>query len=180
MNRELTFREKFMLLVLILIVIILGYYKLILEPINEQIAEYNENTSLEQMELVTELARVSKMKKMEAAVEKIRESGDAKPIPSYNNSKNLMVELHRILSFSDGYSLDNTGGTSTEDYIVLRPISLEYKTSTYAQSRSIIDALCSSKYMNKISDLSITMSSNKGGGVQTTMVITYFEVKGDN
>lgn len=176
MNRELTFREKFMLLVLILIVIVLGYYKFILEPINEQIADYNENTSLEQMELVTELARASKMKKMEASLEKIRESGDAKPIPAYNNSKNLMVELNNILSFSSTYSLDNTGGTSTEDYIVLRPISLEYRTSTYAQSRAIIDALCNSEYMNKISDLNITMASGNGRGVQTTMVITFFEV----
>lgn len=35
MNRELTGREKVMLLILSVLVMALGYYKLILEPIND-------------------------------------------------------------------------------------------------------------------------------------------------
>lgn len=177
MNRELTGREKGMLLFLIILVIVLGYYKLLLEPINDQIASYRENTSQEQMELTTEMVRLQQMKKMEESVARLRQSGEAKPIPSYNNSKALMVELHRILAAAKDYSLDFSAGTLDEDYIVLRPIALTFTTASYAQSRAIIDALSGSEYLNKISDLTIQIKKENTSEVETSMVITYFEVR---
>lgn len=97
MNRELTGREKVMLLILSVLVMALGYYKLILEPINDQVAAYRDSTEQEQTELTTELVRAEQLKKMESAVAELRQRGDVKPIPAYDNSKALMVELHRIL-----------------------------------------------------------------------------------
>ncbi len=177
MNRELTGREKAMLLIFIVLVIVLGYYKLILEPINDQVADYRESTSQEQTELATELVRLQQMRKMEQSVEELRQSGKAKPIPAYSNSRQLMVELHRILAAATDYSLDFSAGVSEEDYIVLRPINLTFTTGTYAQSRAIIDALSGSDYLNKISDLNIQVKKENASGVETSMVITYFEVK---
>ena len=98
MNRELTGREKVMLLILIVLVMALGYYKLIFEPINDQVAAYRDSTEQEQTELTTELVRAEQLKKMESAVAELRQRGDVKPIPAYDNSKALMVELHRILA----------------------------------------------------------------------------------
>lgn len=178
MNRELTGREKVMLLILIVLVMALGYYKLIFEPINDQVAAYRDSTEQEQTELTTELVRAEQMKKMESAVAELRQRGDVNPIPAYDNSKALMVELHQILASAQEYSLDFSAGTTEEDYIVLRPISLSYTTATYAQSRAILDALSGSDYMNKISDLSIQTETGRGeSGVKTAVVITYFEVR---
>lgn len=178
MNRELTGREKVMLLILSVLVMALGYYKLILEPINDQVAAYRDSIEQEQTELTTELVRAEQLKKMESAVAELRQRGDVKPIPAYDNSKALMVELHRILASAQEYSLDFSAGTTEEDYIVLRPISLSYTTATYTQSRAILDALSGSDYMNKISDLSIQTETGRGeSGVKTAMVITYFEVR---
>ena len=176
MNRKLTVREKAMLLVLALVVIALGYYNLLLRPINEQIAEYNSAVASEQTELVTDMALVAKKNKMESALTEFRKNTDAKPIPLSDNSQKLMLELHEILADATSYSLGFSQGTKTEGYIILRPISLTFSTGTYAQSRAIIDALCESEYMNKISDLNIQTSSGRTG-VQTSLVITYFEVK---
>ena len=119
MNRELTGREKVMLLILIVLVMALGYYKLIFEPINDQVAAYRDSTEQEQTELTTELVRAEQLKKMESAVAELRQRGDVKPIPAYDNSKALMVELHRILASAQEYSLDFSAGTTEEDYIVL-------------------------------------------------------------
>lgn len=167
-----------MLLILIVLVMALGYYKLIFEPINDQVAAYRDSTEQEQTELTTELVRAEQLKKMESAVAELRQRGDDKPIPAYDNSKALMVELHRILASAQEYSLDFSAGTTEEDYIVLRPISLSYTTATYTQSRAILDALSGSDYMNKISDLSIQTETGRGeSGVKTAMVITYFEVR---
>lgn len=115
MNRELTGREKVMLLILIVLVMALGYYKLIFEPINDQVAAYRDSTEQEQTELTTELVRAEQLKKMESAVAELRQRGDVKPIPAYDNSKALMVELHRILASAQEYSLDFSAGTTEED-----------------------------------------------------------------
>lgn len=51
MNRELTRRETVLLLILVVLVIFLGYFKLIFEPIQDQVAQYQDTTSQEQSEL---------------------------------------------------------------------------------------------------------------------------------
>ena len=51
MNRELTKREKTLLLVLVVLVLVLGYCKLFLEPIDRQITSFRTNTDIEQAEL---------------------------------------------------------------------------------------------------------------------------------
>ena len=45
MNRELTRRETVLLLILVVLVICLGYFKLIFEPIQDQVAQYQDTTS---------------------------------------------------------------------------------------------------------------------------------------
>lgn len=47
MNRELTKREKTLLLVLVVLVLVLGYCKLFLEPIDRQITSLRTNTDIE-------------------------------------------------------------------------------------------------------------------------------------
>ena len=51
MNREFTKREKILLLIFAVLIIVLGYFKLILEPINNQVNEYSGMESEEQAEI---------------------------------------------------------------------------------------------------------------------------------
>ena len=44
MNRELTLREKVLLLILIVLVMVLGYFKLLYEPVSDRIARCREDT----------------------------------------------------------------------------------------------------------------------------------------
>ena len=176
MKRELTAREKTLLLVLAVLVIVLGYYKLIYEPITNQISVCRDNTQQEQLELDDALIRAAQMKKMEDALPELRQKSGGKAIPQYDNSEMLMLELRRTLAGTQDYSLDFSPGTTTQGYLVLRPISLAFQTATYAQAREIIDALSDSAYMNRISDLSIQTDRNNNGLIQTSLVITYFEI----
>ena len=57
MNRELTKREKTLLLILVVLVLVLGYCKLFLEPIDRQITSFRTNTDIEQA-LMTELDKL--------------------------------------------------------------------------------------------------------------------------
>ena len=150
MNRELTRREKTLLLVLIVVVLVAGYCKLILIPINDQISSYRLNMA----------------------------AGEKRTIPQYDNSGKLMIELHEIMSDTLDYSLDCSAGTVQQDYIMLRPIVMTFRTSTYAQARQIVDRLCSSENISQISDMNMNTytEGRNSGTVETTLVITYFEI----
>ena len=75
MNRELTRREKILLLVLIVVVLVAGYCKLILIPINDQISSYRLNMEAEQTELDANQGKMAQMQKMQKAIDEIKAAG---------------------------------------------------------------------------------------------------------
>lgn len=174
MNRAFTTREKVLLVILAVLIIGIGYFKLLLEPINTSIENYQNMTASEQDEILVNTALLQKKKQMETELEELFASGDPTPIPVYDNSGNLLVELHRILDKSLDYSL-NFSGVSTMDveYLVRRPVSLTFQASTYAQARAIIDELHDSDNVNCISDLS--MQINNGNLDYTNEIIHWDE-----
>ena len=174
MNRAFTTREKVLLVILAVLIIGIGYFKLLLEPINTSIENYRNMTASEQDEILVNTALLQKKKQMETELEELFASGDPTPIPVYDNSGNLLVELHRILDKSLDYSL-NFSGVSTMDveYLVRRPVSLTFQTPTYAQARAIIDELHDSDNVNCISDLS--MQINNGSLDYTNEIIHWDE-----
>lgn len=192
MNRAFTTREKVLLVILAVLIIGIGYFKLLLEPINTSIENYRNMTASEQDEILVNTALLQKKKQMETELEELFVSGDPTPIPVYDNSGNLLVELHRILDKSLDYSL-NFSGTSPMDveYLVRRPVSLTFQTPTYAQARAIINELHDSDNVNCISDLSMQINNgnlddtneiirwdlddNSDHYVTVSLVITYYE-----
>ena len=63
MNRELTRREKTLLLELIVVVLVPGYCKLILIPINDHISRYRLNMETEQTEMDAKQGKMDQEKK---------------------------------------------------------------------------------------------------------------------
>ena len=184
MNRELTRREKILLLVLIVVVLVAGYCKLILIPINDQISSYRLNMEAEQTELDANQGKMAQMQKMQKAIDEIKAAGEKRTIPQYDNSGKLMIELHEIMSDTLDYSLDCSAGTVQQDYIMLRPIVMTFRTSTYAQARQIVDRLCSSENISQISDMNMnTYTEGRNSGTVETMsglVISYVSQSTDH
>ena len=177
MKRALTSREKGMLLFLAIIVIALGYFKLIFEPVQTETALLKDNTSQEQTLLSSSLVQLEQMHRMQRAIEEIKQDGETKAIPAYDNSGMLMRELYRILATTNEYSLDFSAQTVQDGYIIRRPISMTFYTDSYEQARGVVDALSGSDNLNQISDLSISENRGKNKDqVQTDLLITYFEV----
>ena len=82
MNRELTRREKILLLVLIVVVLVAGYCKLILIPINDQISSYRLNMEAEQTELDANQGKMAQMQKMQRPSKRSRRRARSAPSPS--------------------------------------------------------------------------------------------------
>ena len=68
MNRELTKREKVLLLIFAVLLIAVGYYKLLLEPINNQIESYRSLTQEEQLQMDTAQLQAVRMQQMETEI----------------------------------------------------------------------------------------------------------------
>ena len=119
------------------------------------------------------------MNQMQKELEEIYAAGDPTPIPNYDNSGKLLVELNSILSASVDYSLDFGQVSALNDgYIMCRPINMTFTTNTYAETRAIIDALHNSDSNLEIGK-AYTLSGyiRSSGNVQVNLYITYFELQ---
>ena len=161
MNRAFTKREKVMLVILAVLIIGIGYFKFLLEPVNAGIENYRQMEAMEQDQILLNATLVQQKRQMEQELEALFESGDPSPIPTYDNSANLLVELHKILEGSAEYTLNFTGTNPMDvQYLIGRPVSLTFRTASYSAARRIIDKLHNSSNVNSISDLSIQFNSD--------------------
>ncbi len=178
MNRAFTTREKVLLVILALLLIGVGYFKLLLKPINESIDHYTQLAASEQDAMLQSTARLVQLRQMEQELEAIFESGDAVPLPAYDNAEKLLVELNTILAASTDYTLNfGTAETLSGGYIVRRPLSLQFSAKNYAAAREILTALHDSLNVNQISDLSVSLPEDSEKGVQVTCSVTFYELK---
>lgn len=179
MNRPFSTREKVLLVVLVVLVMCICYFKLLLEPINDSIADYQMKASAEQDEIVANTALLTKMNNMKKELAEIYAAGDPIPVPEYNNYAPMLTELNAILSTAADYDLRFGDMTLLDgDYIYRRPVTMTFRTDTYAQARAIIDALHDSRNINLISDVQVAMQETDGkAGVQVSMTVTYYELK---
>lgn len=168
MNREFTKREKILLLILTVLVIVMGYYKLLLEPINNQIEHYHSLTQEEQLQTV-------RMEQMEAEIAQAKAAGIERTIPDYDNSAMLLPQLYQIMGSTREYAMDFDEITF-EGNIAVRPVQIEFETADYQKARRVIDKLYAAGYAMQIEDMTIqeTRTTDKRS-VRTYLRITFFE-----
>lgn len=175
MNRAFTQREKVLLLVLAVLIIVIGYVKLILQPINEEIESYEGLTMEEQTAFSANQIKAARMNLMEKEIEKAKAKGVRREVPAYDNSSNLLPGLYQIMESSVDYSL-NFGELVYDGNVVQRPVEMTFQTRTYKQARAIIDKLYKSGYAMQITDVNIdTKKATDTQLVSTSMSVTYFE-----
>lgn len=180
MNRSFTTREKVLLTVLAFLIIAVGYFKLILTPINDSIARNQAMTASEQDEITVDTVLLARRNAMQKELEEIRAAGEEKPLPAYDNSERLLLSLNAVLKDADEVSLSFSEPRRLDaQYIVCRTVKLSFATDTYAQARSILDALYAAEEINQVTDLSIELPENDGEKVQTSLSVTFFELDAD-
>ena len=162
MNREFTKREKVLLLIFAVLLIAVGYYKILLEPINNQIESYRSLTQEEQMQ-------------METAQLQAKAAGIERTIPDYDNSAVLLPQLYQIMDSTIEYAMDFDEITF-EGNIAARPVRIEFETVNYQKARRVIDKLCTTGYAMQIEDMTIQEArTTDKRSVHTYLSITFFE-----
>ncbi len=179
MKREFTTREKVLLVILAVLIIGLSYYRFLLVPINDSIDQYQADAAAEQDEMLLNTQLLAKQRSMEQELDALFAQGDPAPVPEYDNSGVVLVELNSILSSAVDYTL-NFGSTSEleDGGIICRPVNMTFRANTYSQAKSILEQLHDSDNISVISDLSLSNTQESGQSyVDVTLLITYFERK---
>ena len=186
LSREFSRKEKALLVVFVIILIGLCYYRFVHVPINEKIAAAEDRQLQLQDEEVILQAQVAQYQKMKDEIDSIKESGSiVSTMPSYNSSKLEIAFLNDVLQPAIDYDVSFTSLTR-EGNQIRRNFNLSYKTSEYETARSIIENLYACQYRLLIDDLVIAKnartvtvaSSRTGNGVKstTTVVETTYSV----
>ena len=175
MNRELTKREKVLLLIFAVLLIAVGYYKLLLEPINNQIESYRSLTQEEQLQMDTAQLQAVRMQQMETEIAQAKAAGIERTIPDYDNSAVLLPQLYQIMDSTIEYAMDFDEITF-EGNIAARPVQIEFETANYQKARRVIDKLCTTGYAMQIEDMTIQEArTTDKRSVHTYLSITFFE-----
>ncbi len=171
MNRAFTAREKTLLLVLVVLMLALGYFQLVFEPIQTEMDHYSTLTQQTQTTLDQYQAQLLQMKRMEALLEEMHLSGSYRPIPGPDNLQAITLQLHRILAQAQSFALE-FGQPKAQGYVLARPVSLSFTALDTSQAYGILQALGESENTNELSQVHITWDRDR---VTVSLQITYYE-----
>ena len=199
MNLKYTFsaREKVLLVILGLVLVLVVWYMMIFTPSSAAVAEAQAAEADVQMEIDTTQLKLSKMTSMQAEIDRVFAEADGDPVPmsSYDNIRNVVNELDVILAAANAYKLDFAEIRISEDGIVRRGVNLSFGCADYQTAKDTVVALEKSNYRCEIDSLTISQSnvdrgtatndiilnkSDRGEGASSSSVsvsahLTYFE-----
>lgn len=173
--RPLSTREKFLLCVLLVVALVSAYLALFYQPTTTKMAELDEQIGQTEEQLLESQIKVSQLEKMRAELAEMRASGkNLISLARYDNLQSVIVELNGILSPTSDYSL-NFGTVDTSEPIVRRNIALNFSANSYGQAKAVLRDLHNCRYRCLLSNISLRDGGGKGGKVQVSVTMTFFE-----
>ena len=86
LSRDFSTREKVLIVILVAILIVLGYYWLVDTPVRNGIAEADAEMQSAELELTAVSAKIGEMQRMQAELDALGSEGRGASMASYNNS----------------------------------------------------------------------------------------------
>ena len=175
LSRDFTLREKILLLVMAMVLIVIVYYWFVDKPVRVAI----EKSRAEQRAMETELQaaekRVNELRRMQSELDGIMEGGKVSVMGSYNNSKEELRLLNDILNGTRQYSISFADVTRDGDQI-RRDFTLNFTASDYNTVKQIISKLSDSELRCLIGDIRCAATGNNSGNwVSVIATATFYE-----
>ncbi|MBU5627537.1 hypothetical protein KQI82_11510 [Oscillibacter sp. MSJ-2] len=181
MNRTFTNREKVLLLILTLILLFVGYTKVVAQPVAQRMADAQLLAQGAQDEMVLELAKAQRLESMKQSLAQSGHTVQTASIPDYDNLENVMVQLDAILGLSQEYSLIFSDVTFGEDGLVSRPIQMIVSCASYEAAKQVMERLAGCVYSCSLNDITVTASGGEAspdvtkGPVTVALTATFYE-----
>ena len=176
MRRELTGREKLLLVVLGILLAVSGYFLLFYTPMKEERERCLAETENCTIQIEAANIRLEEKRRMERELEELF-SKEPPPlsIPDYDNREPVMFELHSILTAAMDYSLSFSTVDASQT-IVRRSISMNFTAPGYEAARDILRKLHDCSYRCLLDNLVISFA---GDSVSVNGTIVFFEYRKD-
>ena len=179
MKHEITFTQKIIFFLVIMVGLGFIYYSFVLKYFRSQLNIFN--TDLLEQELVIEQSKASQIDKMKRIIEeqegKIR--GD---LSVYNNQYLEIIEMGRIFD-EDGYDVSvGWEDPYLTDTIVRRDVNLKFSAESYDNFKNVLKKMSEMKYRCLIGDMTVADGIQKeSDGIVTSpklnssIRVTFFE-----
>lgn len=178
MSRAFTTREKVLVLILTLLLLAVGYVKLVYQPMQDALNTAENRRLAAEDAVFLEQGKLAQIRRMQAELDALKADGaqQTTEIPPYDNIENVMVELDTLLAGAQTYDL-TFSPVEKEDTLVSRPIQMRFTAVDYAAAKQILTQLDQCRYRCVLSELSMAaQDSLAGSGVVTvTVTVTFYE-----
>lgn len=177
MKRQLTAREKILLALLGVILVVCAYYLLFYTPMTAERERCISEAETCRMQTEAAGLRLEEKRRMERELDVIF-SAETPPlgIADYDNLKPVMFELNTILAGAGDYSL-SFGTVDASQTIVRRSISMSFNTAGYESARAILQQLHDSAYRCMLDGLNLQLDQESGVSVNGTIVFFEYQAQ---
>ena len=176
----LTRTEKIVLLILVALFLLAGWYMGIYHPIQLRI-QAADTTDLES-EMEMEQMRAAKIKAMQAEIDENKNVG-APMVPSYNNFKKELDELNQ--TFGQAYEFHFQFSEPEQDgSLIRRNVAVKFDAKNFEAAKEMVKEILNSPFRTMVHDLSISSNSRtsadhqddiKQDPVTVTFLMTAYE-----
>lgn len=180
MTRRFTLRERILLIIFIVILLVGLYFFLVFYPIRNSLNEIAaEKEKYEERIQVAEI-REDIYEMMEEELEEIFKLPEDQLtyMPEYDNIQDLMVKFNGI--FTGLEPQISYGQATLRDGIYSRSISFSFSISSFEEAKRVITELTKTGYrclLNSISVLPSNSSDIKEGALRISGSITFYEIQ---
>ena len=167
LSRDFTLKEKILLLVLLLLLFGLAYYRFVYVPCSEAISRAQSEQETLQTDLLVMLAKEGQLKNMQKELDELGELQQTSRMESYNNAKAEISLLNGVLEAADSYSVTFSGVTR-DGAQIRRDFDLQFKTATFGDAKEIVKRLAESEYRCLLGDMKYTTDYQRAPQSQTS------------
>lgn len=161
LTRKFTFREKMLLLALMLIVLVAVYYFAVYRPVTDGIDSAETRISDAETQNMILEAKVSKLNDMKKELEIIKERGDTSFIPDYDNLPNVTDFLNSIFFETQNYTLTFGEISLPENSSVgRRSAKISFTAPSYSVVEEKVRELENCSFLTRVSSLTVSRKTS--------------------
>lgn len=174
MKRQLTVRERTLLIVLGIVALVGAYVTWVYTPLVNERERCDSEVLVLQDQVEIMKSTVQKQEQMERELEEIFERNpNPLSLPDYDNAEPMMRELHAVLGNAQSYSLA-FGAVDTSATVARRSITMTFTASDYASAKRILTQLDRNSYRCMLDGMSLNFGY-RDGSVSVSGNIVFFE-----
>ena len=177
LNRSFSTREKVLLLILAIVLVVGAYYFLVVKNVADTLAANQAELEEVQAQIDAQTALAQARTRMES---ELSELGDGQSLPEvavYDNIRNELNELNGLMASATSYDLTFDQPRLDGD-LVRRDVKVSFTVPDYRSALDMVSKLENGSYRCLINDFTLTgmlLADGSVDGVAATLDVTYLE-----